>query len=243
MSDLVFFRNDFPFSAYDESHWLVLFAASCLLALIFVCNKKLSAHQNLLIGRSLAVFLSLTVVICSFFEVALGRFDIAVDLPLSTCNLFALLAPWLFWRPNIKYFVVVYFLVMAGTLQAVITPDLHTGFPTYGFFKYWITHVGLVLLVIHYLVCFELYPRWKSLLTAFAWLNVYVLALMPINYFLNANYFYLMAKPINPSVLDFFGPWPLYILVAEFLVMGFFAITMLPVILIKKMGSHSPDLD
>ena len=97
---------------------------------------------------------------------------------------------------------------MAGTLQAVITPDLYTGFPSYGFFKYWITHVGLVLLVIHYLVCFELYPTAKSMLTAFGWLNIYVLALMPVNYMLEANYFYLMAKPINPSVLDYFGPWP-----------------------------------
>ena len=139
----------------------------------------------------------------------------------STCNLFCILAPWLFWRPKFNYFVVVYFLVMAGTLQAVITPDLYRGFPSYGFFKYWITHIGLVLLVIHYLVCFELYPTARSMLTAFAWLNIYVLVLMPINYLLNANYFYLMAKPINPSVLDYFGPWPAYIVVAECLVFGF----------------------
>jgi uncharacterized membrane protein YwaF len=71
------------------------------------------------------------------------------------------------------------------------------------------------------------------MLSAFKWLNIYVLALIPINYLLDANYFYLMAKPINPSVLDYFGPWPIYILVAELLVMGFFAIAMLPVILIK----------
>jgi uncharacterized membrane protein YwaF len=77
------------------------------------------------------------------------------------------------------------------------------------------------------------------MLTAFGWLNIYVLALMPVNYMLEANYFYLMAKPINPSVLDYFGPWPVYILVAELLVMGFFAIAMLPVILIKKMNTNA----
>ena len=60
-----------------------------------------------------------------------------------------------------------------------------------------------------------------------------VLPLQAWQSLLDANYFYLMAKPINPSVLDYFGPWPIYILVAELLVIGFFAIAMLPVILIK----------
>ena len=239
MSDLAFFRNDLPFSAYSTSHSVVMLIAVALIALIFVANKKLNYQQNLLIGRSLSLLLALTVVVYTIFEIVFGRFTIAEDLPLSTCNLFCILAPWLFWRPNFKFFVVVYFLVMAGTLQAVITPDLYRGFPSYGFFKYWITHVGLVLLVIHYLVCFELYPTAKSMLSAFAWLNIYVLALFPINFLLGANYFYLMAKPINPSVLDYFGPWPIYILVAELLVMGFFAIAMLPVILVKRIATNS----
>ena len=239
MSDLAFFRNDLPFSAYSTSHSVVMLIAVALIASIFVANKKLNYQQNLLIGRSLSLFLALTVVVYTIFEIVFGRFTIAEDLPLSTCNLFCILAPWLFWRPNFKFFVVVYFLVMAGTLQAVLTPDLYRGFPSYGFFKYWITHVGLVLLVIHYLVCFELYPTAKSMLSAFAWLNIYVLALFPINFLLGANYFYLMAKPINPSVLDYFGPWPIYILVAELLVMGFFAIAMLPVILVKRIAANS----
>ena len=238
MSDMAFFQSDIPFSAYGTSHSVVLLIAFILVALIFIANRQLTQQQNLLIGRWFSVFLALTVVVYTFFEMAFDRFTIIEDLPLSTCNLFCILAPWLFWRPNYKPFVVVYFLVMAGTLQAVITPDLYRGFPSYGFFKYWITHVGLVLLVIHYLVCFELYPTAKSMLLAFGWLNIYVIALLPINYLLGANYFYLMAKPINPSVLDYFGPWPIYILVAELLVMGFFAIALLPVILVKRMAKN-----
>jgi hypothetical integral membrane protein (TIGR02206 family) len=128
---------------------------------------------------------------------------------------------------------------MAGTLQAIVTPDLYFDYPAYEFFKYWITHVGLVLLMVHYMVCFALYPTAKGILKTFGWLNVYVIALLPLNYLLGANYFYLIEKPINPSVLDFFGPWPVYILVAEILVMGFFAIAMIPVFLAKKFVSAS----
>ena len=99
--------------------------------------------------------------------------------------------------------------------------------------------MGLVLLMIHYMVCLALYPTAMGIVKTFGWLNVYVIALLPLNYLLDANYFYLIEKPINPSVLDFFGPWPVYILVAEILVMGFFAIAMIPVFLAKKFVSTS----
>ena len=239
MTDLAFFKNEIPFIAYGNSHLAVLFFSALLLALTLVASKKLNHNQNLLIGRCLTVILAVSVVVYTVFELALGRFTIANDLPLSLCNLFALVAPFVLWNPKHKYFEPIYFLVMAGTFQAIVTPDLYYDYPAYEFFKYWITHVGLVLLMIHYMVCFGLYPTAKGIVKTFGWLNVYVAVLLPINYLLGANYFYLIAKPINPSVLDFFGPWPVYILVAEILVMGFFAIAMIPVFLAKKFVSTS----
>jgi hypothetical integral membrane protein (TIGR02206 family) len=239
MTHLAFFSNEIPFIAYGNSHLVVLCFSLLLLALILIASKKLCTEKNLFIGRFLAIILALSVVVYTIFEIALGRFTIADDLPLSLCNLFALVAPFALWYPKHKYFEPIYFLVMAGTFQAIVTPDLYFDYPAYEFFKYWITHVGLVLLMIHYMVCFALYPTAKGILKTFGWLNVYVVALLPLNYLLDANYFYLIEKPLNPSVLDFFGPWPVYILVAEILVMGFFAIAMIPVFLAKKFVSIS----
>ena len=239
MTHLALFSNEIPFIAYGNSHLVVLCFSLLLLALILIASKKLCTEKNLFIGRCTAIILALSVVVYTIFEIALGRFTIADDLPLSLCNLFALVAPFALWYPKHKYFEPIYFLVMAGTFQAIVTPDLYFDYPAYEFFKYWITHVGLVLLMIHYMVCFALYPTAKGILKTFGWLNVYVVALLPLNYLLDANYFYLIEKPLNPSVLDFFGPWPVYILVAEILVMGFFAIAMIPVFLAKKFVSAS----
>lgn len=239
MTNLAFFSNEIPFIAYGNSHFVVLFFSLLMLALILIVRKNLSPEKNLFIGRCLTLILALSVVVYTIFELALGRFTIADDLPLSLCNLLSILAPFVLWNPKHKYFEPIYFLVMAGTFQAIVTPDLYFDYPTYEFFKYWITHVGLVLLMIHYMVCFALYPTAKGILKTFGWLNMYIVALLPINYLLNANYFYLIEKPLYPSVLDFFGPWPVYILVAEILVMGFFAIAMIPVFLAKKFVSAS----
>jgi hypothetical integral membrane protein (TIGR02206 family) len=234
MSDLLFFRVDIPFTSFSLSHWLVLVVFVFLLATIVLLGRNLTRQQNLLLARALSVFMSASVVIWAVLHLVFDRFNVAVDLPLSLCNLFALIAPLLFWNPDHRRFEVIYFMVMCGTFQAIITPDLYVGFPGYGFFKYWIVHIGLVLVVVHYLLVFRLYPRPQDMITSFVWLNIYLLSLVPVNLWLDANYFYMMEKPINPSILDYFGPWPVYILVSEALAFVFFAVAYVPIAVAKK---------
>jgi uncharacterized membrane protein YwaF len=57
---------------------------------------------------------------------------------------------------------------------------------------------------------------------------------VPINFWLDANDFYLVEKPVNPSILDYFGPWPWYILVTEGLAFVFFAIAYVPIAIARK---------
>jgi hypothetical integral membrane protein (TIGR02206 family) len=232
--DHPFFSFDIPFASFSPSHWWTLGVFVLILALTIRVGQKLSPAQNLWLGRAIAIFLSITVVVFSWIHSANGLFNYKVDLPLSICNLFALLAPLLFWQPNFRRFEVIYFLVLCGTFQAMLTPDLYAGVPSYGFFKYWIVHGGLVVLVIHHLLAFQLIPQANGMVRTFIWLNLYLLALVPVNLILGANYFYMMEKPINPSILDYFGDWPFYILVCEVLAMGFFAIAYVPIVLGKK---------
>ena len=104
-------------------------------------------------------------------------------------------------------------------------------------------HGGLVILVIHHLLAFRLIPQAKSMLRTFVWLNIYLLLLIPVNLGLDANYFYLMEKPLNPSLLYYLGPWPFYILVCEILAMGFFAIAYVPIYISKKYFSAGATID
>ena len=151
LSDQAFFSSDISFTSYSSPHLgaVVVFIV-CLLGIVKLV-PRLDDHQNLLLTRSASVFLSLTVLIWTAVHIAFGRFDAAVNLPVSICNLLALFAPLLFWQPNRRRFEVIYFFVLSGTLQAIITPDPDGGFPSYGFFKYWLVHCGLVVVVVHHL--------------------------------------------------------------------------------------------
>lgn len=223
-----------PFEPFAEQHFAALIVFAAALAAALWCARMQSYQQNLTLTRTVALFLFLTVLVWSAIKLHFQRFDLLVDLPLSLCNLFAAIAPLLFWQPSQRRHEVLYYLVMAGTLQAMVTPDLYVGFPSNEFFKYWIVHGGLVILVIHQIAAFRVYPRWQGIVVTFVWLNIYAAVLYPINRLIDANYFYLVAKPGSASVLDLFGPWPTYILVAELVAMLFFAVFYLPIWWIKK---------
>ena len=49
------------------------------------------------------------------------------------------------------------------------------------------------------------------------------------DYFFGTDYFFLRAKPADPSLLDFLGPWPWYILSTEGVALILFLLIYLPV--------------
>ncbi|MDB2665067.1 YwaF family protein, partial [Porticoccaceae bacterium] len=83
----------------------------------------------------------------------------------------------------------------------------------------------------------------QGIVRAFIWLNLYLVCVLPINWLLDANYFYLMHKPQVPSLLDFFGPWPFYLVVTETLAMLFFALSYLPFFFVRKLRSKQGTMD
>lgn len=124
-----------------------------------------------------------------------------------------------------------YFWGLAGTLQAVLTPDLDFDFPDPRFITFFVSHCGIIVVLVYMTLGLRFRPTWWSILRVVAWGQVYIAAAAAIDWAIGANYGYLRAKPLNPSLLDHLGPWPWYILSLEVLAVLFYVVYYLPFVI------------
>ncbi|MBK1700708.1 TIGR02206 family membrane protein [Thiococcus pfennigii] len=133
-------------------------------------------------------------------------------LPLHLCGIAIFVTAWMLIARSYRAYEIVYFWACAGTLQALLTPDLTLGFPAPAYLVFFIGHGLVVVGVLYAMLVYRFRPHVASI----AWSVAAVLALIPIiaplNLWLDTNYLYLCAKPSQASLMDHLGPWPWYIL-------------------------------
>jgi hypothetical integral membrane protein (TIGR02206 family) len=86
----------------------------------------------------------------------------------------------------------------------------------------------MVVAIIYATVVYGMRPTWQSLWRAFGALIIFFLVTIPVNLILDANYFWILKKPPTASLLDYFGPWPWYLLTTTFFALVHFYLVYLP---------------
>lgn len=213
----------------------LVFAIGC----IKYSKKELSRRSQSKLFHSLGCVVSLTVVVFHLYYILIGDYQVKTDLPLYLCSFIALLIPIFTYTKKYWMYEILLFWIIAGTLQGVITPDIAEGFPAFDYFRYWIVHLGLLTIIFYATFVFGMRPRFKSVFKSFAALQIYVIAMVFINWLLSANYFYLNEKPKSASLLDYFGEWPLYIIVVQLILIPYFLIIYLPFYLAKRKSENA----
>ena len=104
----------------------------------------------------------------------------------------------------------------------MITPDLHQTVPSVFFFTYFTTHSGAVVAAV--LLVFGLGEpiRPGAVRRAFGATLLMAAVAGAADVITGGNYMYLRAKPSDPSLLDYMGPWPVYIASAAALALVLF---------------------
>jgi hypothetical integral membrane protein (TIGR02206 family) len=211
---------------------VVLFCFLFGILLVKFSQKQSKKNQNL-IGNLFAFSISITVIFGTFLNVLKGNFNYQENLPLHLCSFLALLIPILSYTRKVLYFEVFFFLILAGTVQSLITPSEYN-YLNYPFFRYWYVHAGLVIFMMYAVFVYKMKPTLKSVGKSFLGMQLYMVFMFLINYILGSNYFYTNRKPNATTLLDVFGDWPQYIFVVEIIVIPFFLLIYLPFYLSKN---------
>src|SRR6266849_1239547 len=135
-------------------------------------------------------------------------------LPLQLCDVAIFIAAAALWTRQSLLVEMTYFWGLAGTIQALLTPDLAQHFPSYPYFQYYIAHGGVVAAALVLVVGVRIHPRPWSVVRVGALTLGYAALVGLVDATTGADYLYLRAKPPSPTLLDVLGPWPWYLLSA-----------------------------
>jgi hypothetical integral membrane protein (TIGR02206 family) len=182
--------------------------------IVLACRHWPEAYRAWL-GRSLALSLAGYAATIYLQMAAAGELSVSYTLPLELCHcvMFACVVSLL--RPNRLTSEIAYFCGLAGTLPAMMTPDIGRGFPSWEYIQFYWAHGSVLLAVVFLIASGGFRPKAGSMWRVFAAVNMYAAVVGVIDAAFGWNYGYLCEKPAHPSLMDYLGPWPWYILSLE----------------------------
>ena len=153
---------------------------------------------------------------------------LAQSLPLQLCDTAIFIAAAALWTRRRLLVEMTYFWGLAGTVQALLTPDLPQHFPSYPYLQYYVAHGGVVASALVLVVGLRITPRTWAVVEVAGLTVAYAALVAAVDFVAGANYMYLRAKPPSATLLDVLGPWPWYILWASLIGVALFAVLNAP---------------
>jgi hypothetical integral membrane protein (TIGR02206 family) len=213
------------FELFGKAHFAAL-GALVLLNLILISFRNASEAPKATVRWTLALILLVNEIAWHYWNYSAGRWTIQTMLPLHLCSLLVWTGALMLMTKNYRIYEFMYFMGIAGAIQALATPDLGLyGFPHFRFFQTFTSHGLIVTSAIYMTVVEGFRPTLKSIPRVVIWMNIYALIVFFINSAIGSNYLMINHKPDLPSLLDLLPEWPVYILYMELI--GFISILLL----------------
>ncbi|MDA8355852.1 MAG: TIGR02206 family membrane protein [Actinomycetota bacterium] len=183
-------------------------------ALLVWAARALPAPGVRWIERFLAVLLLAVSVAWIVTSTTQGAWSWATSLPLPLCDVATLVAAAALWWRRPTAVELTYFWGLAGTLQALLTPDVQVGFPSMEFLEYVLAHAGIVAAALFLVVGERIEPRQWSAAKVFAITLAYTGVVGAADAATGGDYMFLRHPPAATTLLSVLGPWPWYLVSA-----------------------------
>lgn len=213
-----FFETTHLFSSYSGEH-LLLLTGFLIFGVVFIRRMKFLSEpkqQKILIWFS--VILSVSQLAKIPLNLISDTFDHTKDIPLHMCNFLPFVLVWVYISKSRTAWATIFFWIILGVSQANLTPSVEYSLFHYDAIRYWLVHMGLVLLGLYPALNWGWELELKDIARTFIWLNVVAGVIYLLNLFLGSNYLYVMAKPPGTTFFSILPPWPAYILVLEVII-------------------------
>lgn len=161
-------------------------------------------------------------------EAVAARLSVWDFLPLHLCDFAIFVAAYALLARSRQAAEVVWFWALSGTVLAMVTPTVPGAFPDWRWVVYFTMHGAVVASAVTLALGFGLSPRPGAPWRVFGWTAAYAAAVGAVDWVTGANFLFLRSKPSRPTLLDAFGPWPVYIGVAGLIGLGLFWLLYLP---------------
>ena len=222
------FHDQSPLKLFSPTHFAAIGALVVVSAALVLAARTRPGPWTRGLAWGLAVLLVVNEVTWWGVIAIRGEWGWDYALPLYLCDAAGFVAAVALVTRRPLLVEVTYFWGLAGTIQAMITPDLHYDFPSYFYFQYFIQHIGIVVAALFLVVGLRISPRRGAVLRMVGITIAFTVLAGAADVVTGGNYMYLHRKPAGGSLLDYMGPWPLYVLAGVPLAIVLLAILDLP---------------
>jgi hypothetical integral membrane protein (TIGR02206 family) len=209
---------------FSGQHLAALAATAVVATLSIRAARARPGGWIVVFSRTLAVLILAAYLAENVAIVVRGTWSVERNLPLQLTDAVTIVTALALWNPRPLLFELAYFWALTASLQAVLTPDLDSTFPSLFFFTYFGTHCGAVVAAVFLAWGRGLVPRRGAVGRVFVATAAFAVVAGLGDLLTGGNYMYLREKPESASLLDLMGPWPWYILSGAVLAIGMFAL-------------------
>ncbi len=217
------------FQTYGTTHLAVLAIFAVGVVVVTVAGRRLRDRPaEQLVRRTFAVVLLCVTIPLQILQLTPGEWNLQTSLPFQLCDLAWMFAAHALWTRNRLTATITYLWGITLTTQGMLTPDLASDFPEPRFLMFWGMHVLIVWASFFLVPGLRILPTWRTYQQTVAVTLVWALAAYVFNVVAGTNYGYLNRLPGNASLLDYLGPWPLYVVLEIAIVASVWALLTWP---------------
>lgn len=228
------------FILFGLIHVAILCAVPALAGALTFAHRRFPAARNFL-RLGFAMILLVDTAVYYGWQISHHTLTFPGHMPFELCDASLALTILSLFLLRPLLFDLAYYWALAGASMALLTPNLLEPFPSFGAVQFFLSH-GLTVAGVLYLIWSgQASPRPWSVARAMVGVNIFAAWVGPFDFIYKTNYFYLRSKPANPSLLDFLGPWPVYIVGTEIVALVLFLLLYLPVRFRRKVKSAASE--